>query len=393
MSPSTGAPSLTEENVMAAAREVTAFCAENAAAVDRDDAFPVEEFGRIAASGLLSVPLARSRGGLGWGAEPGGMVQLLHVLTLLGEANLAVARLYEGHVNALLLIQQFGAPERTVAELLDPAVADRLHAVWNTEADHGVRLLPIGDGRYRIDGAKTFASGAGFVERPLITATLPDGGWQMVLLDLTLERPVVDRRAWRPIGMKATASGRIDLTGMIVSSDAFVGRPGDYYRQPWFGAGAVRFAAAQLGGAIALVEAARVDLRASGRTSDEAQRRRLGQICIDLETGTLLLERAGQLADRSRFGGMPEPTVDDRTMNGYADLVRTAIERICLNAIEYAQRSVGVRSLIGPHPIERISRDLFIYLRQPAPDAALRSVGELAFELALPIHRAWGRTR
>jgi len=390
--PSSVAPSLNAQDAMETAREVAAFCARNAGSVDCDGAFPVAELERIAEGGLLAVPLARSLGGLGWGAEPGGMVQLLRLLSILGESSLTVARLYEGHVNALLLIQLFGLPRQTVDEVIDPSRARLLHAVWNTEDDDGARLLPLGDGRFHIAGAKTFASGAGFVERPLVTARLPDGGWQMVLLDLTVERPAVDQRVWHPIGMKATASGRIDFTGMTVSRDAFVGQPGDYYRQPWFGAGAVRFAAAQLGGAIGLVEAARADLRASGRTDDEAQRRRLGQISIELESGTLLVERAGQLADRSRFGGMIEPTVDDRTMNGYADLVRTAIERICLNAIEYAQRSVGVRSLISPHPIERISRDLAIYLRQPAPDVALRNVGELAFASAHPMHGAWGRT-
>jgi len=32
--------------------------------------------------------------------------------------------------------------------------------------------------------------------------------------------------------------------------------------------------------------------------------------------------------------------------------------------------------LLHPHPIERIGRDLTLYLRQPGPDAALAQVGE-----------------
>ena len=39
-------------------------------------------------------------------------------------------------------------------------------------------------GRYRLQGAKTFASGAGVVARAIVTGRLPDGGWQMCLVPM-----------------------------------------------------------------------------------------------------------------------------------------------------------------------------------------------------------------
>jgi alkylation response protein AidB-like acyl-CoA dehydrogenase len=48
---------------------VTDFCAANAAQIDRNGAFPVEEFELIAQAGLLTAPLARAWGGLGLGID------------------------------------------------------------------------------------------------------------------------------------------------------------------------------------------------------------------------------------------------------------------------------------------------------------------------------------
>jgi hypothetical protein len=59
-------------------------------------------------------------------------------------------------------------------------------------------------------------------------------------------------------------------------------------------------------------------------------------------------------------------------------MARTAIERACLDIVELVERSVGVRGMLAPHPIERLVRDLTIYLRQPAPDAALTDAGRYA---------------
>lgn len=378
-----------ETALLTTARAIAAFCAEHAAESDRDGAYPEREMARIAGTGLLGFPLPRVAGGAGLGCEPGTGRPLLRLLTVLGMGNLSVARLYEGHVNALLLVNEFGTPAQRARAARD-AHAGCLFAVWNTQAADGVRIDPDGSGGFVLTGTKTFASGAGFVDRPLITAAWPDGGWQMVLLDEE-QRPLADQSGWTPLGMKASASGRADFTGLRLDRERLVGAPGDYYRQPWFGAGAIRFVAAQFGGALALVDAARAELRAAGRTEDDAQRYRAATMLAGIEAGLLLLDRAGELADRSGFGGASAPTVDDRELLAYVNLCRGAIERVCLDAIEFAQRSAGARALIAPHPIERLCRDLAMYLRQPAPDAAARDAGGYGLAWAGSLLDAWGR--
>jgi hypothetical protein len=53
------------------------------------------------------------------------------------------------------------------------------------------------------------------------------------------------------------------------------------------------------------------------------------------------------------------------------------------------QKCVGARGLNKPFHFERIIRDLTIYLRQPAPDAALADAGRYVLETQKPADDLW----
>nr|MDQ6906599.1 acyl-CoA/acyl-ACP dehydrogenase [Chloroflexota bacterium] len=374
--------------LVARAVEIADYCAVHAAAVDRDDAFPDAEFRRIAEAGLLAAPLPRALGGMDLGIAPGTTLPLLDVLMQCGRGNLAVGRLYEGHVNALHLLHRFGSAAQLAAAAADVHERGALFGVWNTEAADGVRITSTADGAYRLAGSKTFASGAGHLTRPLVNGALPDGGWQMCLVPMESATAArIDPSSWHPLGMRASASYRIAFDGVALGPDALIGAPGDYYRQPMFSGGAIRFAAVQLGGAMALLDATRAYLRDLDRTGDPYQRTRVGEMAIGVESGALWLRGAAALADRSpRADG----DGDAERFVAYVNMARTAIERICLDAIRLTEQTVGARGLLPPHPFERIIRDLTLYLRQPAPDAALASAGRYVLEQTPRADQLWG---
>ena len=347
-----------------------------AAETDVVGAFPTHEFNWLRAAGLLTAALPRALGGADL-HKPAATLPLLQALQHIGRGNLAVGRVYEGHVNALLLIQQLGSLAQAARYAAD-AHAGELFGVWNTEDPaEGVHLEPLANGRYRLRGAKTFASGAGHLARPLISGALPEGqGWQLFVLPADTQPPVLDRSFWRPLGMRATASFRADLTGLEVGPDDLIGAPNAYYRQPAFSGGAIRFAAVQLGGAEGVFEQTRDFLRGLGRTDDPYQRQRLGQMAIGLESGRQWLRGAAEHAARP---GAITPEAAEATV-AYANMTRTAIEVICLDMLHLAERSVGARGLLEPLPFERLHRDLTHYLRQPAPDSALADVGRFVLQ-------------
>ncbi len=393
--PALSPPEVTQPNALASPAAAVAAAAQlaprllaQAAQTDEIGGFPTQEFTWLRDAGLLTAALPPALGGVGLG-EPTAALALLQVLYHIGRGNLAVGRLFEGHVNALLLIQRFGKPAQ-VAEYAADARAGHLFGVWNTENPaHGVRLDFLADGRYRLHGAKTFASGAGHITRPLLTGALPGHhGWQMLVLPADEQRPKLDRSFWRPLGMRATASFIADFEQLEIDANCLVGKPNDYYQQPWFGGGAVRFAAVQLGGAAAVLDETRRFLRSLGRTDDPYQRQRLGEMLTMHESGQMWLQGAATHVVLPVQAGTLLPAQVSATTT-YANLMRTATEEICLRTLQLAERSVGARGLLQPEPFERLHRDLTHYLRQPAPDAILADAGRFALDSDRPSFELW----
>ena len=348
---------------------------------DQEGGFPVMEFEWLREAGLLTAPLAVILGGADLHL-PTHTLSLLRTLKHIGRGNLAVGRVYEGHANALQLMQRYASPAQAARWAAD-ARAGHLFGVWNTQAHDGVSLEPLPGGHFRLRGSKTFGSGAGHVTRPLITGALPDGGWQMFILPADKMPPALDPSFWQPLGMRATASFRVDLTGLEITPDDLLGQPGDYYQQPAFSGGAIRFAAVQLGAAEAVFNETRHFLQALHRTDDPYQQMRLGELAIMIESGNLWLRGAADHAAR------PTADADATATVAYANMVRTAIEEICLRVLQVAERCVGARGLLRPEPFERLHRDLTHYLRQPAPDAAVADAGRFALAQTQPAHKLW----
>lgn len=345
--------------IRAAARAVSRLAAERADALDRTGGFPAQDVAHCHEAGLLAAPLPMALGGAGLDAPTMAPV-LLDVLAEVGRGSLALGRLYEGHVNALSLILRY-ASESVLARLAADVRAGHLFGVWNTQPQAGgLDLDPLGAGL--LGGVKSFASGAGSVTRPLVTARRPDGRQQMLVVTLEPDTRA-DLTSWCAHGMRASTSGVLDFSGLPVDRQAAVGEADDYFREPHFSGGAWRFTAVQLGGIEAVFDTVRAHLVATGRGGDPHQAARLGEAAIAVETARLFVSRAAALAN--------DPDAEPARVIAYVNLTRMAVERAGLDVLERAQRSVGLAGFLQTHPLERLMRDLATYLRQPGPDRAL----------------------
>lgn len=365
---------MSQEGVaVSAAANLVPKLAASAALTDEAAAYPADAMRWLHEAGLCVAPLPHSRGGLGLN-EGAQRLQLLQVLKHIGRGDLAVGRLYEGHVNALQLVFDFGNAAQQDATA-QAAGAGHWFGVWNSQGEQGVRLLQTEGESWTLSGGKLYASGAGHIDRAIVTAECAGGGWQMLLTPARGEHLLIDRSFWRPLGMRASASYQVRFDELPVLPQAFVGTRNDYYREPAFSAGAVRFAAVQLGGAEAVLDETRRFLRSIRRTDDPYQRIRVGEMAMWVESGNLWLDGAAR-----HVGDVP-----------YAHLMRSAVERIGLAVMQLAERCVGARGLLKPSPLERLHRDLTHYLRQPAPDAVLAAAGEHALASDEPSCRLRGR--
>ncbi len=344
--------------------------------------FPEQEFDILIKEKLLHVTLPGEAMAFGTTHT----ARLLQLLKLVGKGNLSVGRIYEGHINALFLIHLFGTAAQRERWYADVKQGQHMFGVWNTQAQGGVRIVSQGGGRFILEGAKTFCSGAKFISRPIVPGKLIDEkgnelGWQMCIVSLDQFPAVpVDSSFWQPLGMHASVSHKIDFSGISINESDLLGKPEDYHQQPYFSGGAIRFAAVQLGGAEAVFDATRHFLQKLKRIEDPYQRMRLGEMAMLIESGNLWINQAANMADSQASSAQ---------IINYANMTRTAIERICLETMRLSERCVGARGLLYPEPFARLHADLTTYLRQPAPDAALALIGEFVSSQDSPAHALW----
>jgi alkylation response protein AidB-like acyl-CoA dehydrogenase len=199
-------------------------------AYDEDSAYPTADVVALHESGLLAAVLPSKFGEAGLSG-----LSLSEVLQSIGSGSLPLGRLFEGHVNAIELVLRYGNHEQ-IELVAQEAWKGKMFGVWNTDDSNGLRLTRK-HGRLSLEGRKILASGAGHIERPLVTATDEDARRLMILPRLTASDRA-DLSGWRAQGMRASATGAVDFTGVGVEPIEIVGRDGDHERQPWFSAGA-----------------------------------------------------------------------------------------------------------------------------------------------------------
>lgn len=350
--------------------EFAAKVTQRAAKTDGDALIAPEILEDFHSSGLGKSPLPEELGGAGlW--EPRHGERLCAVLRALGAADLSIARLYEGHLNAVGLVCRYGSREQ-IEDLATDVAAGALSAVWGADDAEGLTIAS-GEGGEVLKGRKILASGAGFVTRPLVTAK-GALGQQMCLMDLE-PGYAHDISGWQALGMRATATGTVDFSGYKVGVRETVGDPGDFMRQPHFSGGAWRFCAAHVGATERLVDLFRDHLRSSGRGEDAYQLERLAGCVAEATTARFWVEDA---ARRLASDSDPEGIV------AFVNLTRMVVERSALNVMERVQRGVGLRAFVRPNGVERVCRDLATYLRQPVPDLAMSDGARVFLNSALP---------
>ncbi|PVE51314.1 acyl-CoA dehydrogenase [Arthrobacter sp. TPD3018] len=291
----------------------------------------------------------------------GDYMSLLRQLYRIGRTDLPLGRLIEGHVDACQILRRYGTHDQL--ESARASNRSTMVGVWNAALE-GEPLRVI-DGC--LAGGKSFASGAGVLTHALVTADTP-AGTQLLLLDLARTSPEIDRSWWHVTGMQRSETHIVRWNNVRVCDHDFIGKPGDYAREPHFSGGALRFTAVHAGGIAGVFDRTRDHLISTNRAQDPFQAARLAALFQLAEAAAATIQRTAT----AWFDG-PED----------ARLARVAAARLSVadaatRSIAIAQEAVGLAGHFRSHPLSTLLTDLTVYLRQPAPDAQVVKVGEAA---------------
>jgi alkylation response protein AidB-like acyl-CoA dehydrogenase len=339
-------------------RDVLSEIADRANVCDAEGSFPTRDVAVLGRLGLLRAFAPAACGGYAFHDSWDYVDALFDCLRLVGRANLSLGRIFEGHINAVLLVDRYG-DDAARARLKTALSAGKLFGVWNTEPQPGMTLEPVASA-WRLAGSKNYATGAGHLDFAVITARLADGSKQMLVLPVGEQKDRAHPERWRVSGMRATVSGTHDFSGLELDTQCFLGGPGDYEREPMFTAGAWRFTAVQLGGIEALTRMLRDHIAGGPVAENPIHRARFARVVASARTAFQWVREAARRAELN-----PGPSAAPFVL-----MTRGIVEDAAFEVIEAVQRSVGTRAFFSGNPIDRMIRDLQLYLRQPVPDQA-----------------------
>jgi alkylation response protein AidB-like acyl-CoA dehydrogenase len=264
----------------------------------------------------------------------GRTVERLCALAELATVDGSLARLAEGHLDAVAIL----------AELGRPVDDDAVRGVWAARPER-LRADRTADG-WHLQGVKPWCSGADGLDLALVTATADDG---VRLFDVDVRSLRFDDD-WRPIGMRASDSrtARVDV---VVSAP--IGPPDCYVERPGFWHGGIGVAACWHG--LARRIAADLAIDADGR-DDPHLHAAAGEASATLAAAGAMLGAAGRQIDER-----PGDAVAARSR---ALTVRTAIEHVARLVVDRSVRAQGAGALCFAPAHARAVADLTVYLGQ-----------------------------
>ncbi|MGN6130394.1 MAG: acyl-CoA dehydrogenase family protein [Nocardioidaceae bacterium] len=288
----------------------------------------------------------------GRGVWTGEFCDVVEALYDVARIDLALARLVEGHADAMRVLDEAGVPPR-----------DGVYGVWASRSvGTGVRATRE-QGGWRLAGELRFASGSGLLDRALVPGWLsPD---EHLLFDVDAACLDPDPGSWRTPAMDASRSFSGGVAATCAAEDV-VGPASFYLSRPGFVVGGLGVAAVWAGGVRAVVELVADGLRAFHPSPH--QLRRLGEM-----EQAAWQARTAVLAVADRLSGL--------TTAGLAREVaqaRTAAARACDEVILQATHVVGPGGLSRNARLARTLADLTVYVRQHHLDTELAALGEHA---------------
>lgn len=305
----------------------------------RDD--PRALFARLAHEGRLDLPLPGS----------GETRARFKALRMLGRHELNLARLAEGHSDALAILAEAGA-----------AAPDGRLGVWAAGPLEALVANATGSG-WQLHGTRRWCSGAPDLTHALVRAAAPDGD-RLFLVPLDHPGVLPVEGSWPAIAMTASDTLDVEFDRVDLLGSAAVGGPGFYLDRSGFWYGAAGVAAVWLGGSDAVAARA-----ACAAGSDPHRLAHLGWIVSRLAALSALLDTVAALID----GG----TVQGGPLEQSILILRAEVAQAAAEVIDRTGRVTGPGPLA--HDLVHAQRvvDLSLYVRQSHAEADLERIGRL----------------
>ncbi|WP_343631886.1 acyl-CoA dehydrogenase family protein [Roseateles sp.] len=189
---------------------------------DREGGHAAAEREFIRASGLLALTIPASLGGLG-----GDITEFYGVVRRLARVDSALAHVFAFHHLQLYGVSLYGGPAATAHGTRHLRETAEQRLFWGNALNPAdTRLTAVREsGGWRLDGAKSFCSGALGSDRLTVSATTDDGGFLIGIVPTRREGVRVEAD-WDAFGQRQTDSGTVRFDHVRLDNDELLQVPG-----------------------------------------------------------------------------------------------------------------------------------------------------------------------
>lgn len=379
--------------LLAAADQVALQLRATAADRDRASQAPRAEVELLREHDLLQAQEPVEYGGAGLS-----YAQAAQVTRRIARGDTSIAHLIGYHYAQTRIDRLFGTPEQADAQ--SRANGERRlfwGGVQNPRGGSGLELTRDGDG-FRLNGHRTFASGASLGDQLSITATL-DGNLAFVSIPGGREG-FVTLDNWDNMGQRLTDSGGVELHNVrveraeILGPDPIGGREPTPYQTLVTPHWQLAFVNFYIGTAQGAIEEALEWTRAhaspwetSGveRASDDAYiLERVGEIVSEVRAAALLADRAGQALQAALDIG-PVLTANERAEAAVAVYeAKVVTTKVALDAASRLFEVQGARATTAAYGFDRHWRNLRTHTVHDPVAYKAREVGDWVLNRRAP---------
>jgi alkylation response protein AidB-like acyl-CoA dehydrogenase len=377
---------------LAAAAGLAADFRRSAAERDLAAGTPKHERDQIRASGLLQLLIPRAQGGL---QSPWPV--FLRAVREIASADASLAHLFAYHHLGVLTPHLIGTPAQRERWY---ALTVRDNLFWGNSLnplDPRTTLTRSDDGSFRLDGEKSFCTGASDSDLLLVSATLPNEPRLQVMVLPTRRAGITVNDDWDNMGQRQTDSGSVSFRGVRVAEDELLGPPGSggsvfATLRPCITQsilsnifGGVAQGAFEEARAYALgLERPFASSTAQRHTDDPYILERFGQMSVQIQSAVCLLDRAADVLEEA-WQCQEALAVEQR---GYCAVsvaaAKVAAARCALDVTSAVFEVMGARATSARHRFDRFWRNVRTLTLHDPLDYKVREVGDWALNGRFP---------
>lgn len=352
---------------------------------DEAAVFPKENIDDLKKENLLGSLINKKYGGLGLGHDRGDIFTHWMMTREIAKVDMGFARIWEGHSNAMAILDKLGTAEQKNQWLKKGVVQKgELWGVWSGEpqskkpgqkAKFGTTVKKVKNG-FEINGAKIFCTGAPGVDWAILLVNTEGSGAArhatnspetllMLGCDMSDSSISLDASWWNPIGMRSSVSYLVRFKNTFISEKNVIGPPGEFLINNWQTRFTPQYAVTLLGGAESAFDYTVEYIKTQKKGHDPYVQHRIGKMLLNLKSAHLWMRKVATLWENG----------DKKNAQLEGNNLRYLVEQFSTQTVEHAIHACGARSMIRPSRLERIHRDLSFYARHDNDDQILSTIG------------------